>query len=124
MTANSFDARSVLSAVGRDHEIYRLDVLGDDAAALPYSLKVLLENLLRKEDGDTVTVDDVRALVASQGDGAAREISFMPARVLLQDFTGVPAAVDLPAMTEGLQALGGDPQKATPQTPATPAIHH
>src|SRR3546814_19895990 len=81
MTANSFDARSVLSAGGRDHEIYRLDVLGDDGAALPYSLKVLLENLLRKEDGDTVTVDDVRALVASQGDGAEREISFLPARV-------------------------------------------
>src|SRR3546814_16997743 len=99
MTANSFDARSVLSAGGRDHEIYRLDVLGDDAAALPYSLKVLLENLLRKEDGDTVTVDDVRALVASQGDGAAREISFMPARVLMQDFTGVPAVVDLAATT-------------------------
>src|SRR3546814_4390820 len=73
MTANSFDARSVLSAGGRDHEIYRLDVLGDDAAALPYSLKVLLENLLRKEDGDTVTVDDVRALVASQGDGRSEE---------------------------------------------------
>src|SRR3546814_2153936 len=100
MTANSFDARSVLSAGGRDHEIYRLDVLGDDAAALPYSLKVLLENLLRKEDGDTVTADDVRALVASQGDGAEREISFMPARVLMQDFTGVPAVVDLAARSE------------------------
>src|SRR3546814_4071939 len=116
MTANSFDARSVLSAVGRDHEIYRLDVLGDDAAALPYSLKVLLENLLRKEDGDTVTVDDVRALVASQGDGAEREISFMPARVLMQDFTGVPAVVDLAAMRDGIEALGGDPSRSEAHT--------
>src|SRR3546814_4853532 len=124
MTANSVDARSVLSAGGRDHEIYRRDVLGDDAAARPYSLKVLLENLLRKEDGDTCTVDDVRALVASQGDGAEREISFMPARVLMQDFTGVPAVVDLAAMRDGIEALGGDPSKVNPQIPADLVIDH
>jgi len=124
MTENSFGARADLSVGGRTHQIYRLDALGNSVARLPYSLKVLLENLLRHEDGVSVTADDIQALASWSGDVADREISFMPARVLMQDFTGVPAIVDLAAMRDGIEALGGDPAKVNPQIPAELVIDH
>src|SRR5436309_13411155 len=110
---DSFDARSTLSVDGRDYEIFRLDALQAryDVARLPYALKVLLENLLRKEDGQTVEAGDIEALaqwVAT--DEPSREIAYTPARVLLQDFTGVPAVVDLAAMRAAMGDLGGDPK--------------
>src|SRR5262245_22933078 len=114
---NSFDARSMLSVGGRDYEIFRLDALqaSYDVARLPFALKILLENLLRHEDGQTVEAGDVEALarwVAT--DEPSREIAYTPARVLLQDFTGVPAVVDLAAMRDAMNGLGGDPVKINP----------
>src|ERR671915_2175476 len=108
MTAeNSFDARAELEVGGRTYEIYRLDALQSsyDVARLPYSLKVLLENLLRCEDGGAVTAEDVENLarwVAT--DEPSKEIAYTPARVLMQDFTGVPAIVDLAAMRDAMAA--------------------
>jgi aconitate hydratase len=121
---NSFDARQGLSVADLSYEIYRLDRVSG-AAKLPYCLKVLLENLLRNEDGRLVTAEQVRALAdweptARQG----REIQFTPARVLLQDFTGVPCVVDLVAMRDAITALGGDPRKINPQIPAELVIDH
>ncbi|MET0727775.1 MAG: aconitate hydratase [Acidimicrobiales bacterium] len=124
MATNSFDARSGLTAGGRRHEIFRLDALGEPVTRLPFSMKVLLENLLRHEDGVSVSADDVQALAAWTGGGVDREISFMPARVLMQDFTGVPAVVDLAAMRDGIEALGGNPAKVNPQIPAELVIDH
>jgi aconitate hydratase len=124
MRANSFDARAQLTAGGRTHEIHRLDALGDTVDRLPFSMKVLLENLLRHEDGVSVTADDVQALARWSGGGTDREIAFMPARVLMQDFTGVPAVVDLAAMRDGIEALGGDPAKVNPLIPADLVIDH
>ncbi|HJV79885.1 aconitate hydratase AcnA [Noviherbaspirillum sp.] len=125
---NSFNARSSLQVGRREFEIYRIDALksvGIDVDRLPYSLKILLENLLRHEDGVTVTADDIRALAMwdpkSRSD---KEISFMPARVLLQDFTGVPALVDLAAMRDAMAELGGDPQKINPLLPVELVIDH
>jgi len=123
MSENSFDARAHLDAGGGRHEIYRIDAV-EGAEHLPYSLKVLLENLLRHEDGVSVTSDDVAALAGWSGGGADREISFMPARVLLQDFTGVPAVVDLAAMRDGIERLGGDPARVNPLIPAELVIDH
>ena len=128
-TLNSFDTRSSLTVDGDTHQIYSLPALEragfPQAARLPYSLKILLENLLRREDGAGVKADDVRALaswdVTAQ---SAREISFMPARVLLQDFTGVPCVVDLAAMRDGIVALGGDPKKVNPLQPVELVIDH
>src|SRR3954468_11805798 len=105
MPANSFDARATLSVGGRDYEIYRLDALQAryDVARLPFSLKVLLENLLRNEDGVSVRREDIEAL--AQWDHNAEpstEIAFTPARVVMQDFTGVPAVVDLAAMRDAM----------------------
>jgi aconitate hydratase len=124
MTANSFGSRATLQAGGAVHEIYRLDVV-PGADTLPYSLKVLLENLLRNEDGLNVTAEHVTAL--ANWDPAARpdtEIQFTPARVILQDLTGVPAVVDLAAMREAMQAIGGDPKKINPLIPAELVIDH
>ncbi len=96
-----------------------------DVARLPFSLKILLENLLRREDGRSVTADDVRALAAwDPTSGASREISFMPARVLLQDFTGVPCVVDLAAMRDAMVALGGSPDQVNPLQPVELVIDH
>src|SRR5271154_6781939 len=126
---NSFGARASLKVGDAGYEIYRLDALeraGVGAASkLPFSLKILLENLLRHEDGRFVSADDVRAL-ASWNPGAAvqKEVAFMPARVLLQDFTGVPAVVDLAAMREAMRKLGGDPKKINPLLPADLVIDH
>jgi aconitate hydratase len=127
----AIDARATLDAGGQRYEIQRLGVLEDEFAVsrLPYSLKVLLENLLRHNDGVRVTDDDVAALARWSGgrDDAAddgREISFLPARVLMQDFTGVPAVVDLAAMRQAVADKGGDPQSLDPLIPADLVIDH
>jgi aconitate hydratase len=127
MSANSYDARATLGVGGREYEIFRLDALQPrfDVARLPFSLKVLLENLLRTEDGVGVRAKDIEALatwVAS--DEPAAEIAFAPARVLMQDFTGVPAVVDLAAMRDAMAQLGGDPEKINPLVPAELVIDH
>jgi len=124
---NSFDARSTLSVGGRDYEIYRLDALQRrfDVARLPFSLKILLENLLRNEDGVAVRAQDVEALATwDHRADPAKEIAFTPARVVMQDFTGVPAIVDLAAMRDAMTALGGDPAKINPLVPAELVIDH
>jgi aconitate hydratase len=124
---NSFGARTAFSAAGRRFEIYSLRALEragvGNVARLPYSIKVLLENLLRHEDGTTVTAADVE-FVANWAGRGSRDISFMPARVLLQDFTGVPCVVDLAAMRDALKAMGADARKANPLIPAELVIDH
>ena len=126
--ANSFGARSTLKVGTREYEIYRLSALqksGVDVGRLPYSLKVLLENLLRLEDGRTVKEGDIRALCAWDPQATpATEIAFMPARVLLQDFTGVPTVVDLAAMRDAMKRMGGDPARINPLLPAELVIDH
>ena len=123
---NSFGARATIKASGREYEIFRLDAVGQDKLGrLPYSLKILLENLLRHEDGTTVTADDIRAVAA--WDPAAtpsQEIAYRPARVLMQDFTGVPAVVDLAVMRDAMKAMGGDPSRINPLQPAELVIDH
>src|SRR5271155_3922081 len=124
MTANSFGSRATLEAGGAAHEIHRLDAV-DGSATLPYSLKILLENLLRNEDGLNITADPINALAIWDPDAQPdTEIQFTPARVILQDLTGVPAVVDLAAMREAMQALGGDPTKINPLIPAELVIDH
>jgi aconitate hydratase len=127
MAENSFDARAELEVGGRTYEIYRLDALQSkfDVARLPFSLKVLLENLLRNEDGVGVRAEDIEAL--AKWDHTAEpsdEIAFTPARVVMQDFTGVPAVVDLAAMRDAMADLGGDPNKINPLVPAELVIDH
>src|SRR5690606_12581937 len=125
---DSFGARSTLRVGGREYEIFRLKALdeaGMNTARLPYSLRILLENLLRHEDGSSVTADDIRALANWDPKAPSNEeIVFMPARVLLQDFTGVPAIVDLAAMRDAMAELGGDPEKINPQQPVELVIDH
>lgn len=125
---NSFNARSELVVGEHRYEIFRLDALHDgkhDVHSLPYGLKVLLENLLRTEDGVAVTADDIRFLASWEPrSGDSHEIAFSPARVLLQDFTGVPAVVDLAAMREAMSALGGDPKRINPLVPSELVIDH
>ena len=124
MTANSFGSRATLEAGGATHEIYRLDAV-PGSENLPYSLKVLLENLLRNEDGKNITREHITALAGWDPDAQPdTEIQFTPARVILQDLTGVPAVVDLAAMREAMQALGGDPTKINPLIPAELVIDH
>src|SRR6184192_648009 len=124
-TADSFKTRGTLAVDGSEFVIYRLDALGARASHLPLSLKVLLENLLRREDGRTVTRAHIEALLAWDPKARPeREIPFMPARVLLQDFTGVPAVVDLAAMREAMQRMGGDPSRINPLQPADLVIDH
>jgi aconitate hydratase len=125
----AIDARATLEAGGRRYEIHSLRALEDDfgVSRLPYSLKVLLENLLRHDDGVRVTDDDVAALAGwtgGRGGDGGREISFLPARVLMQDFTGVPAVVDLAAMRHAVAERGGDPQSLDPLIPADLVIDH
>ena len=127
MAGNSFGARAGLEVGDRSFEVFRLDALGSvgDVAGLPFSLKVLLENLLRNEDGSAVTAEDIEAF--ARWDPAAaedREIAFSPARVLMQDFTGVPAVVDLAAMRDAMTELGGDPRRINPLAPAELVIDH
>jgi aconitate hydratase len=124
MSHNSFDARAALSVGNREVTIFRLDKV-EGSAHLPYSLKVLLENLLRNEDGHNVTADQVRALAAWNPDAEPdTEIQYTPARVIMQDFTGVPCVVDLAAMREAMQQLGGDPTKINPLVPTELVIDH
>ncbi len=124
---DSFGARADLTLGDVTHEMFRLDALqsGYDVARLPYTLRILLENVLRREDGVTVTADDVEAV--ARWDATAqpsREVTFAPARVLLQDFTGVPAVVDLAAMRDAMAELGGDPGRIDPLIPAELVIDH
>ncbi|MEU8759964.1 aconitate hydratase AcnA [Streptomyces sp. NPDC048659] len=124
MSANSFDARATLRVGDESYEIFKLDKV-EGSARLPYSLKVLLENLLRTEDGANITADHIRAL--GDWDSQAQpsqEIQFTPARVIMQDFTGVPCVVDLATMREAVAALGGDPAKINPLSPAEMVIDH
>ena len=127
-TLNSFGSRATLTSGGKTYTYYRLDTLaqkGVELSRLPFSLRVLLENLLRREDGATVTADDIEFLAHWQPTAEpSREIAYMPARVLMQDFTGVPAIVDLGAMRDAMKALGGDPQKINPLIPAELVIDH
>ena len=123
-TRNSFNARDILKVNGKEFEFYRLDAV-KGSENLPYSMKVLLENLLRFEDDLTVNKEDIEAL--ANWDPAAtpsQEIAFRPSRVLMQDFTGVPAVVDLAAMRDAMKNLGGDPDKINPLQPAELVIDH
>src|SRR3712207_3209103 len=125
---DSFGAKSTLDVEGTSYEIFRLDaVTGDglDVDSLPFSLKVLLENLLRTEDGANITADDIKALAGWDADAdPSKEIQFTPARVIMQDFTGVPCVVDLATMREAMGELGGDPSKINPLAPAELVIDH
>src|SRR5258708_2372238 len=125
---NSFDALATLKVDDHAFQYYRLDALGAsgvDVAKLPFSMKILLENLLRNEDGLTVTSEDILA-VAHWNPKAlpSYEIAFRPSRVLLQDFTGVPAVVDLAAMRDAMKRMGGDPRKINPLQPVELVIDH
>jgi aconitate hydratase len=124
---DSFGARSALDVGGETYEIFRLDSLADrfDVAKLPYSIKVLLENVLRLEDGEGVTRDAVEAIAGwDAGATPSVEIPFQPARVLMQDFTGVPAVVDLAAMRDAMAEIGGDPEAINPQVDVDLVIDH
>src|SRR5690349_2321352 len=128
-TVNSFGTRTALPAGGRAVQTYSLPALEragfSGLARLPYSMKILLENLLRHEDGRFVKAADVEALARwDLKSTAQREISFAPARVLLQDFTGVPCVVDLAAMRDGIARLGGDPNRVNPLQPVELVIDH
>src|SRR5437868_13584452 len=116
---NSFNAKATLTADGVNYEYYSLEQAEKAGAGslsgLPFSLKVMLENLLRFEDGSTVTADDILSIANSlKSDAPEKEIAFRPARVLMQDFTGVPAVVDLATMRDVIQRMGGDPKKINP----------
>ena len=120
---DSFGAKSQLQAGGESYEIFRLDALGE--LNLPYTHRVLLENLLRTEDGANVTADQIRALAAWDATAApSQEIQFTPARVIMQDFTGVPCVVDLATMREAFTEMGGDPARINPLAPAELVIDH
>ena len=125
---NSFNSRAVLTSGSRSYTIYRLPALearGFNLARLPFSLKILLENLLRREDGVNVTAADIEFLASWDAKAEpSREIAYMPARVLMQDFTGVPAIVDLAAMRDAIKTLGGDPERVNPLVPAELVIDH
>ncbi len=127
-SVDSFGARGDLAVGDASYEIYRLDaVTGDglDVDSLPYSLKILLECLLRTEDGENISADDVRAVAGWDADAEpSQEIQFTPARVIMQDFTGVPAVVDLATMREAMEDLGGDAAKINPLAPAELVIDH
>jgi len=122
---NSFDAKSTLDVGDKTYSYYRLDAAPGKVARLPFSLKILLENLLRREDGESVTRADIEKLANWNAQAEPdHEIAYMPARVLMQDFTGVPAVVDLAAMRDAIAALGGDPEKINPLVPAELVIDH
>src|SRR5262244_3461553 len=128
MSLNSFNSRSVLKVGSKEYEIYRLDALdkqGIPTKHLPFSLRILLENLLRTEDGRNVRKEDVQALAAWNSKSKPdKEIAFTPARVLMQDFTGVPAVVDLGAMRDAMKKMGGNPSLINPLQPAELVIDH
>jgi len=128
MSLNSFNSKSTLKVGNKEYEIYRLDALdkqGISTTHLPFSLRILLENLLRTEDGRNVTQEEVRALAGwNSKSRPEKEIAFSPARVLLQDFTGVPCVVDLAAMRDAMKTLGGDPALINPLQPVELVIDH
>src|SRR5579872_6894691 len=128
MSVNSFNAKSTLEVGSKEYEIFRLDALdkqGISTQHLPFSLRILLENLLRTEDGRNVTKEEIRALAAwNKNSKPEKEIAFTPSRVLLQDFTGVPCVVDLAAMRDAMQTLGGDPALINPLQPVELVIDH
>ncbi len=127
MSANSFGSKATLEVGGRAYDIFRIDALqaSHDVARLPFSLKVLLENLLRNEDGTMVRASDIEALASWNAKAEqTEEIGFTPARVVMQDFTGVPAIVDFAAMRDAMKAMGGDPSKINPLVPAELVIDH
>jgi len=127
MANNSFGARASLECGGKNYSIYRLDALekrGFALGRLPVSIKVLIENLLRREDGVVVTTEQIEALAKWNGKPSDREISFMPARVLLQDLTGVPVVADLAVMRDAIARLGGNPKKINPLKPVDLVIDH
>ena len=129
MTNNVLNTRSKMTVDGDTVEFYSLPALEDSGigsvARLPYALKILLENLLRCEDGRAVTREDIFTLADwDVSVGRHQEIAFTPARVLLQDFTGVPAVVDLAAMRDGVARLGGDPARVNPRQPVDLVIDH
>ena len=120
---NSFDSAAMLRVGDKDYRYFRLDSL--NAPKLPYSLKILLENLLRTEDGANVTAEQIRSLANWDPNAEPdTEIQFTPARVIMQDFTGVPCIVDLATMREAVAALGGDPKRINPLAPAEMVIDH
>jgi aconitate hydratase len=128
MSLNSFNSRSTLKVGNKEYEIYRLDALdkqGISTKHLPFSLRILLENLLRTEDGRNVTKEEIKALAAwNKNSKPDKEIAFTPSRVLLQDFTGVPCVVDLAAMRDAMKTLGGDPGLINPLQPVELVIDH
>src|SRR5664279_2019377 len=127
MTQNSFGSEGTLDAGGRSFEIFRLDALQQrfDVARLPFSLKVLLENLLRTEGNGSVDAQDIEALASWDAKAQpSKKIAFTPARVLMQDFTGVPAVVDLAAMRDAIAQMGGDAAQINPLVPAELVIDH
>src|ERR1700731_3414777 len=128
MSLNSFKSRSTLRVGHKEYEIYRLDALdqqGISTKHLPYSLRILLENLLRTEDGRNVKKEDIRSMAAwNKNSKPDKEIAFTPSRVLLQDFTGVPCVVDLAAMRDAMKNLGGDPAMINPLQPVELVIDH
>src|SRR4030081_2143993 len=128
MSSNSFGARATFKVGNKEYELYRLDALdkqGISTRHLPFSLRILLENLLRTEDGRKVPKEEIRALAAwNKNSKPEKEIAFTPSRVLLQDFTGVPAVVDLAAMRDAMKRLGGDPRRINPLQPVELVIDH
>ena len=127
MSLNSFNALRTFSHGGRDWEYFDVQALSDrfDIARLPFAHRVLLENLLRNEDGVSVRAADIEALAGWDATAEpSKEIAFAPARVVMQDFTGVPAVVDLAAMRDAMADLGGDPQKINPLVPSELVIDH
>jgi aconitate hydratase len=127
MSTNSFDAQAELRLGERSYEIFRLEALQSlyDVARLPFSLKILLENLLRNEDGESIRKQDIESLATwNASEAPSKEIAFTPARVVMQDFTGVPAIVDLAAMRDAMKVMGGDPNKINPLVPAELVIDH
>src|SRR2546423_14367856 len=126
--ANSFGSQGKLTLDGQDYTLYRLAAVArtfPEVLHLPYALRILLENLLRTEDGQVVRTEDIAALARWQPKAEpSQEIAFTPSRVLLQDFTGVPAVVDLAAMREAMKKMGGNPSKIKPLQPGELAIDH
>jgi len=128
MTKDSFSCRDTFNVADKTYRFYSLNAAAQgigDVTRLPYSLKILLENLLRHEDGHSVSRDDIRVFADwKQQRRADREIAYRPARVLMQDFTGVPAVVDLAAMRDAVALAGGDPQQVNPISPVDLVIDH
>ncbi|HEV8152689.1 MAG TPA: aconitase family protein, partial [Solirubrobacteraceae bacterium] len=127
MATNSFDARRTLTVGGRSLDFFALDALQSrfDVARLPFSLKILLENLLRTEGNGSVTAGDVEALASWDAKAEpSKEIAFTPARVVMQDFTGVPAVVDLASMRSAVKRLGGDARRINPLVPVDLVVDH